>query len=180
MCARAAWSPQDNLSSLFTSPSSFFSWEPLGSLDELFRCCNLPTVAISFRGPFYSLCEATHPSKAREGPLSFGEIVAGKKLLPPQWAQLSRCWFPNHPGWLHHLSQATGKGCVCAHMQQVWSASVSPGSTWRAVPGCVGLAVWWGRGGSAQPSAPTAGRSRALLNGDTGRSSQALTIFLNR
>lgn len=35
MWARAAWSPQDNLSSLAPGPGSFFSWELLGTPDEL-------------------------------------------------------------------------------------------------------------------------------------------------
>lgn len=91
----AAWSPRDNLSSLSPGPGSFFIWEPLGTPDELFWCCNLPTVATSFRAPFLQ----RH---------SGWEEVAG-----PQKDQPFQCWFPNHPRWLYHLSQVTGKGHMC-------------------------------------------------------------------
>lgn len=89
MWTRVAWSPRDNVSSLSLSPGSFFSWQPLGTPDELFWCCNMPTVAISFRGPLSSLCKASQPSGDKEGPLSLKEIVAGKKFLLPKRNNLS-------------------------------------------------------------------------------------------
>lgn len=44
----------------------------------------------------------------------------------------------------HLFSQVTGKGHVCAHMQQVCSNSVSPGGIGGTVSGCVGPAAHWG------------------------------------
>lgn len=80
MWARAAWRSWDNLFSLSTSPGSFFSWEPLGSLDEL--CCNLPTVAISFREPFPRHVKQHIRLGPEKGPFPLKRECLGKSCCP--------------------------------------------------------------------------------------------------
>lgn len=103
----------------------FFPWERIGTPDELFWCCNLPTFAFFFfsQDSFFLNTEllgrSCHFAKGSTFPV----------LIP----------YP-----FHLFSQVTGKGHVCAHMQQVCSNSVSPGAIGGTVPGCVGPAAHWG------------------------------------
>lgn len=82
MWTRAAWSPRDNLSGTSVSPGSFFSWEPLGSLEELFRCCNLPTVAISFRNLFPHCVKALVHLGPEKGPFPLEREWLGRCCCP--------------------------------------------------------------------------------------------------
>lgn len=179
MWSRVAWSPHDIIASLSPGPGSFFSWEALGTPNELFWCCNLPAITIYFRGPQPSSCEASHPPGDRERPLSLRDVVSGEKLLLPKRINLLNAGSLVIPDGCTIFPRWQAKD-TCAYMWQVWSTWESLETSGQTMPVSAGLAVWWGRGCNVQPSALTERRYKALLNGDMERSWQALAIFHNR